>query len=127
VNELVRRRGWIALAPFIAVVSTIAACSSTTGISLVDAGNDTSTTGAPDTARAIDANCDPLLTYASFGMDFFATYCNRCHVWTQETAQLSGTTIEDFAGTSTSMPPSAPFPTSDQRMQLVNWIDCGAP
>ena len=53
-------------------------------------------------------------------MDFFAT--------TATAARVDQRPIEgDFAGTSTSMPPSAPFPTSDQRMQLVNWIDCGAP
>ena len=107
-----------------------AGCASSSGIApidTVDAGDDTTTTPAPDTPPAIDANCDPALTYASFGKDFFATYCNRCHTWDQEAAQIYGSSIVDIAGTSTSMPPSTPFPTSDQRTQLVNWIGCGAP
>jgi hypothetical protein len=122
VKKLVSRDERIAAVFAIVVMSATGACSSSSGISPVDAGDEASTTGAPP-----DANCDPSLTYASFGMDFFATYCNRCHAWTQQAAQQSGSALEDFAGTSTSMPPSAPFPTSDQRMQLVNWIDCGAP
>ncbi len=111
------------VAVIVVMLALVAACSSSSGISPVDAG----ITGAPDTSRVIDANCDPSLTYASFGMDFFAAYCNRCHAWNQESAQFAGSTIVDFAGTSTSMPPSAPFPTPDQRMQLVDWISCGAP
>jgi cytochrome c5 len=122
---MVLRREWIAVVVF--VFSLVAGCSSSSGMLAVDAGDDMTATGPPDTSPAIDANCDPSLTYASFGMDFFATYCNRCHAWTQEGAQLSGNAIADIAGTSTGMPPSAPFPTPDQRMQLVNWIDCGAP
>ncbi len=124
VNKLVRPE-WILA---VIVTFTLAgACSSSSGILAVDGGEDTNTGGAPDTTRSIDANCDPSLTYASFGMSFFATYCNRCHAWNQESAQSAGSIIEDFAGTSTSMPPSAPFPTAAERMQLVNWIDCGAP
>ena len=127
-NQLVRCE-WIAAVILILslILSPVAGCSSSSGSPPVDAGPDVSTSGAPDTARVIDANCDPSLTYASFGMDFFATFCNRCHAWTHEGAQLNGSTIEDYAGTTTSMPPSAPFPTPDQRMQLVNWLDCGAP
>ena len=124
-NKLFRCE-WSRAVFFVVMLVTATACSSSSGIVAVDA-SDAGTGGAPDTAPAIDANCDPSLTYASFGMNFFATYCNRCHLWDQESAQLSGNTIEEFAGFSTSMPPSAPFPTTDQRMQLVNWIDCGAP
>jgi len=124
VNNLVRRE-WI-VAVF--VIFTLAgACSPSSGILAVDGGEDTNTSGAPDTARSIDANCDPSLTYASFGMNFFATYCNRCHAWNQESAQSAGSIIVNIAGTSTSMPPATPFPTAAERMQLVDWIDCGAP
>lgn len=69
----------------------------------------------------------PALTYASFGKDFFATFCGRCHIWTQESAQRDGDTIASSAGSGTAMQPSAPFPTPDQRTQLVQWISCGAP
>jgi len=106
---------------------TLAACSSSSGSAAIEARVDAAVEVGVDTVPSIDANCDPALTYASFGKDFFATFCGRCHSWTQEAAQLDGETIAGAAGTSTSMPPSAPFPTPDQRTQLVQWIACGAP
>ena len=127
VNKLIRRE-WIALV--VLILSPLAGCSSSSGLTAVDAGDagdDTTATGMPDTAPTFDANCDPSLTYATFGMNFFASYCNRCHAWNQESAQLYGGTIADYAGNSASMPPSSPFPTPDERTQLVNWIACGAP
>lgn len=105
------------------ITTTMTACSSSSGSAPVDAAVEV----AVETGRSTDVNCDPALTYASFGMDFFATFCGRCHIWTQESAQLDGDAIAGAAGSSTTMPPSAPFPTADQRMQLVQWISCGAP
>jgi hypothetical protein len=121
VNKPVQR---VAIAMSIALSSmTITACSSSSGGAAVEVPVD----AAVETGPSRDANCDPALTYASFGKDFFATFCGRCHFWTQESAQLDGDLLAGAAGTSTSMPPSAPFPTPDQRMQLVQWLSCGAP
>ncbi len=110
----------------------MAACWSSNETSSSDGsdvrGDDAShadTTVAAD--GAVEATCDPSLTYASFGMNFFHTYCNRCHFWDQESAQLNGQVISDAAGTETVMPPSVPFPTAGERSQLVQWITCGAP
>ena len=112
------------------VVSEMVGCSSASGIAPVDAA-DAQTTGGPDAANdsndSNDLNCDPSLTYATFGMNFLDTFCNRCHAWTQQGAQLARDAIAGAAGTATAMPPSAPFPTRDQRMQLVQWISCGEP
>ena len=117
------RRGLIAAQ---LLLSLTAACSSTSGLSPVDASIAETTVVAD---ASIDANCDPSLTYASFGMSFFGTYCNRCHGWDQESAQLDGQVILDAAGAGTGafMPPSVPFPTTGERMQLSQWISCGAP
>ena len=71
--------------------------------------------------------CDPSLTYASFGMTFFGTYCARCHGFDQQSAQLSGSVIVSAAGTGTFMPPSDPKPSPLERQELTSWIDCGAP
>jgi cytochrome c5 len=117
VNRLVQRAA-IAVGVLLSSIVTTA-CSSSSGGAPIDAGVEAS--------RSTDADCDPALTYASFGMDFFATFCGRCHAWTQESAQLDGDLLAGAAGTSTAMPPSAPFPTPGQRMQLVQWIACGAP
>jgi hypothetical protein len=67
------------------------------------------------------------LTYANFGMSFLATYCNRCHAFTQHAAQLEATGMIFEAGTNSYMPAAAPFPTPAQRMQLTTWLTCGAP
>ena len=71
--------------------------------------------------------CDPSLTYASFGMQFFATYCAGCHAWDQQSAQDFGTAIVGAAGTGTYMPPVDPRPSPQERQQLTAWITCGAP
>ena len=120
-NKLVQRAA-IAVGLVLASM-TMTACSSSSGSTAVQVPVD----AAVETGPTTDANCDPALTYDSFGRDFFGTFCARCHFWTQESAQLDGASLAAAAGTSTSMPPSAPFPTSDQRMQLVQWLSCGAP
>jgi hypothetical protein len=71
--------------------------------------------------------CDPSVTYASFGQAFLGTYCNRCHGFDQQSAQIGGTSISAAAGTGTFMPPTDPKPTPAQRQELAAWIACGAP
>jgi hypothetical protein len=93
---------------------------------LSDAGAE-SATDASDAADATDGGCDPSVTYATFGMPFFATYCWRCHTWDQGSAQESGDVISSAAGTGTFMPPVDPLPTVAERARLVSWIACGAP
>lgn len=124
-NKLVRLG---AIAAFIALSSaTIAACSSSSGSAAVESPADAAIEAVVETGPSTNPNCDPALTYASFGKDFFATFCGRCHGWTQEAAQIDGDSLAGAAGNSTSMPPSPPFPTDEQRMQLVQWLSCGAP
>jgi hypothetical protein len=89
------------------------------------------------------------LTYTNFGQSFMQMYCVRCH-----SSQLKGpdrngapllhdfdtlygikpfiphideTTASGPAATNTSMPVGAPEPSNDQRMQLGEWLACGAP
>jgi len=71
--------------------------------------------------------CDPSVTYATFGQAFLATYCRRCHIWDQSTAQESGDLLAGAAGPGGFMPPGAPVPTDAERARLVSWIACGAP
>jgi uncharacterized membrane protein len=88
------------------------------------------------------------LSYESFGQAFMQSYCLRCH-----TAAISGSArrappsvnfddlasiraaahmIDQQAGVGPAsqreiMPPDEPRPTLDQRMQLSEWLACGAP
>lgn len=83
------------------------------------------------------------LTYENFAADFFDSYCLRCHSEDLTGLARSGAPssvnfdtldlirerldrIGIRAGSAGSMPPSEPFPTSTERAQLLNWIDCGA-
>jgi len=122
VTNLVRRRGFPAVQLLLSLI--VAACSSATSLAPSDAG-DTDTVVATDASP--DTGCDPSITYASFGMSFLDTYCNRCHAWTQEAAQLGGSAISNAAGPGGFMPPGVPIPTGAERQELVQWIDCGAP
>jgi uncharacterized membrane protein len=83
------------------------------------------------------------LTYENFAEDFMDTYCLRCHsssltgiiARTGAPEDTNFNTLTDVrdeqnrirlrAGVAGTMPPSAPFPTEDERAQLLNWIDCG--
>ena len=89
------------------------------------------------------------LTYASFGQPFFTTYCQRCHASTVTDLARMGApvnttfdTVEDIrfhshhidelaaagpAGTNTEMPPDGAMPTAAERLQLGEWLACGAP
>jgi hypothetical protein len=87
--------------------------------------------GPPPEDAGMDATvagcADQSLTYATFGQRFLDTYCNRCHGFTQQSAQTSGSSISAAAGTGTFMPRGTPTPTAQERAELVTWIACGAP
>jgi DnaJ-class molecular chaperone len=88
-------------------------------------------------------------TYQNFGQQFFQSYCTRCHSSTLSGPQRNGAPdglnwdqlavvranaeeINEEAGVTdgnvnTSMPPSDPRPTEQERRQLAEWLSCGAP
>ncbi len=93
---------------------------------------------------------DQTLTYENFGMEFFGTYCVRCHSenpedgsrhgaprgldWDEiDTVRLYLDTIDKMAAagpsaTNTFMPPDDLLdPTIDERRDLGEWLACGAP
>jgi uncharacterized membrane protein len=108
-----------------------------------DAGDDE---GTPSGALCPD---DSTLTWDSFGQQFFADYCTRCHSSELTGAQRQGapndhnfdtvqavraeidhTDAEAAAGpdaVNTSMPIGGPTPTEAERMKLGEWLACGAP
>ena len=83
------------------------------------------------------------LTYDSFGRGFLDENCNACH--SAEAGGRNGApesfrfdTSTDVrahaarifvraAGPNTSMPPGPVDPAMDARMQLAEWLACGAP
>ncbi|MBK7539554.1 MAG: c-type cytochrome [Myxococcales bacterium] len=89
------------------------------------------------------------ITYANFGQAFMTQYCTRCHSSELVGAARNGAPkFHDFdtvggirsvsdhvdqtaasgpASTNTSMPPSGPIPTEDERKKLGEWLQCGAP
>ena len=89
------------------------------------------------------------LTYENFGSEFFANYCTRCHSselsgaerhgapaaynWDElETVREHAALIDKMAAagpdaTNTVMPPLDPRPTIDEREDLGEWLECGAP
>lgn len=89
------------------------------------------------------------LTYANFGMGFFAGYCQRCHASAVTGAARNGAPADHVFDTladiitakdhidenaaagpnavNTAMPPGAPTPTEDERRKLGEWLACGAP
>ncbi|HET8938087.1 MAG TPA: c-type cytochrome [Polyangiales bacterium] len=107
---------------------------------------------APITGLASGATCPEAsaLSYDNFGREFFEAHCTKCH-----TAAISGAMreapldrnfddvkmiralahqIDQQAGAGPKqqnqvMPPSgeAAKPTLEQRMQLAEWLSCGAP
>lgn len=80
------------------------------------------------------------LTYDNFGKDFFGNYCTSCHAAgtnvneaqdmpfeTQADIQARIDDIyEQAGGTNTSMPTSGSKPTAAERLQLEEWLSCGA-
>jgi hypothetical protein len=89
------------------------------------------------------------LTYESFAMDFFASYCTRCHSESLTGADRHGAPggynwddidavrehaveIDKMAAagpdrTNTTMPPSIPRPLDEERQDLGERLACGAP
>ena len=83
------------------------------------------------------------LTYDSFGRGFLDAHCNSCH--SAEAGARNGApesfrfdTLDEVhahaarifvraAGPNTSMPPGPVDPPYDARMQLAEWLACGAP
>jgi hypothetical protein len=129
------RRWWPRASILLGMVMT-GACSTPSALEPVDGGDadtvavvqgdDDSPDGDSD-AGVDGPGCDPAVTYATFGRAFFDTYCNRCHRFDQQSAQLAGDAISSLAGTGTFMPPVDPRPTAAERASLVAWIACGAP
>jgi uncharacterized membrane protein len=83
-------------------------------------------------------------SYITFAAGFFRDYCTRCHSVTRSGDDRQGATdgmnwdveasirtnlpaIRQAVGVGNFMPPSAPSPTCEQRLQLVRWIDADAP
>lgn len=84
-------------------------------------------------------------TYETFARPFFEAHCVRCHSVTNLTTAERNSAPEGYdwddevsvrahladirhqAGVVNFMPPSDPFPTCEQRLRLVRWIDAGAP
>ncbi|MET0389535.1 MAG: c-type cytochrome [Polyangiales bacterium] len=101
--------------------------------------------GTPTEAECPD---DSPPTYASFGQKFMEDYCLRCHSKevtgaarndapgdhnfdTQGEIALLIEHIDQYAGsgpaiTNRNMPPSAPFPSDEERAKLSEWLACGA-
>ncbi len=93
-----------------------------------------------------DYPCPPggtTLTYDNFGLSFMATWCNSCH--SAPNGERSGAP-DDFvfathadviahkdrifarsADTNDSMPPGPDTIPPQQRIDLANWLACGAP
>jgi len=117
-------------------------------------GGDPATNPPPapeDPGPATGSVCptDQTLTYENFGMAFFADYCTHCHStnppdgtrygaprgldWdVLETVRAHADQIDKMAAagpdaTNTIMPPRNPRPNDDQRRQLGEWLECGAP
>ena len=80
------------------------------------------------------------LTYASFGQQFMADYCNHCHSSsksgapsgykfdTQEQIQKHASRIFiRAAGPNVTMPPGPDDPPELERDKLAEWLACGAP
>ena len=98
-------------------------------------------------ASAVEPDCAEL-TYENFGRPFFQAYCVRCHSDTNESdlARTDAPQGIDFdtlemarpfinrirlrAGVQGDMPPQlmiVPHPSDEQRIQLLQWLDCGMP
>lgn len=100
-----------------------------------------------DPGREVAADCGDT-TYQSFGADFFARYCLRCHnemlvgdiARTDAPTGINFNTLDDVrrfqsrirlrAGVQGDMPPTiapVPRPSEAERVELIQWIDCGMP
>lgn len=91
------------------------------------------TTGSSTGITSESLTCDPSLTYANFGSDFFTTNCLSCHatkerpqLTTQSAIQTNKAAILQQAVYTTAMPQDADL-TTDERKLLGAWLACGAP
>jgi hypothetical protein len=113
---------------------------------LVACGSDDSVFGPPTESVCPQGS---TLTYENFGKPFMENYCTRCHsTELRGDARMGATGLHDFdtlfgiqamhehidlttaagpAATNTSMPPSKPAPSFEEREQLGEWIACGMP
>jgi uncharacterized membrane protein len=83
-------------------------------------------------------------SYVTFAAGFFRDYCTRCHSVTRTGEDRNGApdgldwddeasigaalpAIRQAVGVGQFMPPGAPQPSCDERLQLVRWIDADAP
>jgi uncharacterized membrane protein len=84
------------------------------------------------------------LEYATFADPFFETYCRSCHSAQRQGAEradapdgLNFDTLDEIranadtifsvaADANTLMPQAGPVPTHDERIQLGDWLACGA-
>ena len=100
---------------------------------------------ALDAAREIDCG---QTDYENFGAQFFHDYCLHCHneqlvgdiARTDAPNGINFNTLDQIrgyqrrirlrAGEQGDMPPSllpVPRPSEQERLQLIRWLDCGAP
>ena len=94
------------------------------------AGDDT----AGDDTAGDDTGSGP--TWTNFADQFMQSFCTRCHkaggsatpaLETYDEVVAAKTGVKNVAGTGSSMPPSAPTPSAQERQELTAWIDAGCP
>ena len=93
-------------------------------------GESNSTSDATADAMVLSdagVDCDPALTYATFGSAFFSSYCNSCHSFTQSFAQSDGTQLSSAVQDDAMPPRGSTSLTTSEREEFSAWIACGAP
>ena len=114
-------------------------------LSLLACDDKASQTAADASPDATPIDCQEL-TYDNFGQAFIEDYCLECHhsnlegfdrkdapasidFDTYDLVVRFAVSIKAISGTRPNMPPSFAMaaPSSEERMQLVQWIDCGVP
>lgn len=120
---------------------------SVAAFALPSCGSDSEAKGGPSGATC---PTDSTLTYETFGKGFMEDYCTRCHSSVlsgdarngapsdhnfDSLVEIQATPAEHIdeqaaAGpdrVNTTMPPSSPRPTEEERRQLGEWLACGTP
>lgn len=93
--------------------------------------------GAPSGPLRSCPDAGTTLTYETFGAGFMTHYCLACHsgarvekrvdLSTAANVRTHAESVISTAGAGTSMPPSGPMPSTEERAQLAEWVSCGAP
>lgn len=95
--------------------------------------------GDDDDDGGTGVNCDDsTLTYANFGEQFFTSFCTDCHAPDAVVSQSPSLDSYDAvsaqadranarAGIGLTMPPTEPRPSAQERADLAEWVECGAP